>query len=97
MAQPLSRRSFLRGALGAGVGIVAAPALIELLAPKRTIFLPPRGGWHNRLPESLFEAIERISADMERFSGLPSYLLSTPRDVVYYPVPFPHNYGIKPS
>lgn len=41
-----SRRNFLRAlATGAAVGIVAPAALAELLAPKRTIFLPPRGGW----------------------------------------------------
>lgn len=41
----MNRRSFLRGALGAAVGIVASAELIESLTPKRTIFLPPRGGW----------------------------------------------------
>lgn len=42
----ISRRSFLRNALaGAIVGAVAGPELVELLTPKRTIFLPPRGGW----------------------------------------------------
>lgn len=42
----MNRRGFLR-ALGtaATVGVVAPAALAELLVPKRTIFLPPRGGW----------------------------------------------------
>lgn len=38
----ISRRSFF-GLMGAAV--VATPALAELLTPKRTIFLPPKGGW----------------------------------------------------
>lgn len=42
----LTRRKFLR-TLGtaAFAGVVATPALAELLTPKPTIFLPPRGGW----------------------------------------------------
>lgn len=40
----LTRRSFL-GLLAAGTAIAVAPELAALLAPKRTIFLPPVGGW----------------------------------------------------
>jgi hypothetical protein len=41
----MNRRGFLK-ALGAGaVGVVATPAILEALAPTRSIFLPPRGGW----------------------------------------------------
>lgn len=48
-----TRRNFLRAlATGAAVGVVAPAALAELLAPKRTIFLPPRGGWAASLPQS---------------------------------------------
>lgn len=42
----MNRRGFFRAlAVGAVTGVVATPALVELLTPKRTIFLPPRGGW----------------------------------------------------
>jgi hypothetical protein len=42
----ISRRNFLRTLGTAAVaGVVATPAIVELLAPKRTIFLPPHGGW----------------------------------------------------
>lgn len=40
----MNRRGFL-GLLAATPVIAIAPELLELLAPKRTIFLPPRGGW----------------------------------------------------
>lgn len=41
----MNRRQFLTRAL-VGVPLVLAPVgLVEALAPKRTIFLPPRGGW----------------------------------------------------
>lgn len=41
----MNRRQFLTSAL-ASVPVIAAPAaLLEALVPKRTIFLPPRGGW----------------------------------------------------
>ena len=41
----MNRRQFLTRAL-AGIPLLAAPvALLEALEPKRTIFLPPRGGW----------------------------------------------------
>lgn len=41
----MNRRGFLK-ALGAGaVGVVATPAILEALAPTRSIFLPPPGGW----------------------------------------------------
>lgn len=41
----LSRRAFLRGALSLAPVVIAPPALAELLEPRRTIFLPPAGGW----------------------------------------------------
>lgn len=37
----MNRRGFL-AALGLAAGAVAAP---ELLVPRRTFFLPPKGGW----------------------------------------------------
>lgn len=41
----MNRRQLLRGALF-GLPLIAAPgALVDLLAPKRTIFLPPKQGW----------------------------------------------------
>lgn len=47
----MNRRNFLRAAFNTTlVGTVATPALAELFTPKRTIFLPPRGGW---LPSTL--------------------------------------------
>lgn len=47
----LTRRGFLKRALGLSVGVVAGVDLAELLAPTRTIFLPPRGGWLLRWPD----------------------------------------------
>lgn len=46
MANTLSRRGFL-GLFGgaAAVAAVAPASLVELLEPKRTIMLPPAGGW----------------------------------------------------
>lgn len=42
---PVTRRQFLKRALLA-VPLIAAPAaLAELVAPKRTILLPPKSGW----------------------------------------------------
>lgn len=41
----MNRRNFLRALGGAVVGAVAGAELAELLSPKPTIFLPPRGGW----------------------------------------------------
>jgi hypothetical protein len=39
----MNRRNFLRNILPLGViGAIATPELLELLKPKRTIFLPPR-------------------------------------------------------
>jgi hypothetical protein len=43
----MNRRGFLQALGGLGVGVVAGAELAELLAPTRTIFLPPRGGWHS--------------------------------------------------
>jgi hypothetical protein len=54
----MNRRNFL-GLLGATPVIATAPALLELLAPTRTIFLPPHGGWISG--DLRFKAIERHS------------------------------------
>ena len=40
----MNRRSFMTGFASVPVLTISAE-LIELLAPKRAIFLPPRGGW----------------------------------------------------
>lgn len=40
----MNRRGFLQGLVGAAA-IAATPALAEALLPKRTVFLPPKGGW----------------------------------------------------
>lgn len=51
----MNRRQFLKAAI-AGLPVLAAPAaLLEAIEPKRTIFLPPRGGW---LRYSGFEFID---------------------------------------
>lgn len=42
----MNRRGFLGLLAATPIAAVLAPDLVELLAPKRTIFLPPRGGWH---------------------------------------------------
>ena len=48
----MNRRSFLRTlALSAGGIALLGP---ELLVPKRTYFLPPKGGWRI-IPESLYD------------------------------------------
>lgn len=70
----MNRRGFLR-ALGtaATVGVVAPAALAELLAPKRTIFLPPRGGWYS----SAFDIQTAIGAELDKLFaasyGTPIY------------------------
>lgn len=43
--ETVNRRQFLTHALAAVPVIVAGEELLELLAPRRTIVLPPRGGW----------------------------------------------------
>lgn len=58
----MNRRGFL-GLLGGAVAAVAAPAaLVEALEPKRTIFLPPRGGWAGDFDTAnmRFKATERF-------------------------------------
>jgi len=45
----MKRRGFLGLLTGAAAAAVVAPAaLAEILEPKRTIFLPPKGGWAPR-------------------------------------------------
>lgn len=41
----MNRRGFLGLLAAAPAAVVLAPDLAEMLAPRRTIFLPPRGGW----------------------------------------------------
>lgn len=41
----MNRRRFLTRALASVPVVVAGEQLVELLAPRKTIFLPPRGGW----------------------------------------------------
>lgn len=41
----MNRRQFLRGATLSVPLVVAPAAVLEALQPKRSIFLPPRGGW----------------------------------------------------
>jgi hypothetical protein len=40
----MNRRGFF-GLVAASAAVVVAPELAELLVPRRTIFLPPAGGW----------------------------------------------------
>jgi hypothetical protein len=57
----MNRRGFF-GLLAASAAVVASPELAELLLPKRTIFLPPSGGWlssRGLLRYSEFYDIER--------------------------------------
>lgn len=68
----LDRRTFLRGMLkGAVIGAVATPALAELLTPKRTVFLPPAGGWwgntvgSSRTPQEIYSDIERMFSKLQ--------------------------------
>lgn len=65
----MDRRTFLRGILKTAIiGAVTTPALAELLTPKRTIFLPPAGGWLDNTvdfwkpatPEQILEDIRRM-------------------------------------
>lgn len=69
----MDRRTFLRGILRtAVVGAVAAPALAELLTPKPTIFLPPRGGWwvNDTWPtataQEIYDDVCRLFKQMQR-------------------------------
>lgn len=41
----MNRRGFIRGILNAAPLLVVGDALSEVLAPAKTIFLPPVGGW----------------------------------------------------
>lgn len=41
----LTRRGFLGLLTTAAAGVAIAPELAELLKPRPTIFLPPKGGW----------------------------------------------------
>lgn len=79
----MNRRGFLRGALGATVGVVAGAELVEALAPKRTIFLPPRGGWRlGSLAELQAEAA--MSYDLQTAIGRElDALLSLPAPIYY--------------
>ena len=70
----MNRRGFLRGLLTVGVPAVVAPAaLAELLVPKRSIFLPPRGGWDllmraralkREMEEVVFQQMTRMRGDL---------------------------------
>lgn len=63
----MDRRTFLRGILRtAVVGAVATPALAELLAPKPTIFLPPRSGWPSASSQEIYDDIVRLFKQMQR-------------------------------
>lgn len=65
----LTRRQFLTRALAAIPVIAAGEQLAELLLPKRTIFLPPRGGWRPHVikwhPGS-YTYIDRNAIDVAR-------------------------------
>lgn len=61
----MNRRGFLRGALGAAVGAIAGAELAEALAPKRTIFLPPRGGWFTPYDSSVYDIQTAIGAELD--------------------------------
>lgn len=50
------------------IGAVATPALAELLTPKRTVFLPPRGGWWDNIAGESRTA-QQIMGDIERMFG----------------------------
>lgn len=41
----MNRRGFLTGLMSSVPAIAVGAELAELLAPRRTIFLPPLGGW----------------------------------------------------
>lgn len=43
----MNRRGFLKQLAFVPIGAVWGDELSELLQPKKTIFLPPRGGWHD--------------------------------------------------
>jgi hypothetical protein len=61
----MNRRSFLRAIGGVAIGVAATDELLEALAPKRTIFLPPRSAI--RLDRSLYFDIESIiRRDLDR-------------------------------
>lgn len=49
----MNRRNFLAHVLAAVPVIVASEQLLELLAPKRTIFLPPWGGYQYPITDSV--------------------------------------------
>lgn len=52
----MNRRQFLTRALASVPVVLAGEQLAELLLPKRTIFLPPRGGWGGRSTLELLQA-----------------------------------------
>jgi hypothetical protein len=71
----MNRRWFLSRLAALGPAVVATPAIVEALMPRRMIFLPPRlamsaihsGNWSNELPtqvdlteESLLQAMVRM-------------------------------------
>jgi hypothetical protein len=66
----MNRRGFFGLLAGATAAAIALPE-IELLVPKRTIFLPPAGGWIGRGNQLLTikyiaeEAIRALHANME--------------------------------
>lgn len=95
----MDRRSFLRGALGAAVGIVAAAPLVEALTPKRTIFLPPRGGWTtNSAPLQSFHFQTHAQYAARSNAGVPQFLTNyvDPKiiDVLVSPMKMSILYGI---
>lgn len=76
----MNRRGFLRGALGAAVGVVAGAELVEALTPSRTIFLPPRGGWFSGLDLAYGSDVTSLHTAI----GRELDALAASREPIYY-------------
>lgn len=67
----MNRRLFLTRALAAIPVVVAGEELLEMLAPRRTIFLPPRDRWSTRTPHEIVADIEKMFQDALRVAVYP--------------------------
>lgn len=71
----MKRRDFLKRLALVPIGAVLTQELCDLLQPKKTIFLPPRGGWpdHGVWLDGNIGRYEDVSFDVTSFGSAAPY------------------------